>query len=79
MSFKHRCKENHVAHKPSYQSFIKTAQDTIYYFLGYMQNVKTAKPESASVREPRGRKDFADQLKDTWKSCDVLSVNEDNT
>lgn len=44
-----------------------------------MQNVKTAKPESASVREPRGRKDFADQLKDTWKSCDVLSVNEDNT
>lgn len=79
MSFKHRCKENHIGHNLSYQNFGKTAQDPKYYFLGYTQNVKTAKLECHSVREPRGRKDFAGQVKDTWKSCDVLGVNEDST
>lgn len=57
----------------------KIAQDTKYYFLGCIQNVKTAKLECLSVREPRRRKDFSFQLKDSWKSGDVLGVNEDST
>lgn len=79
MSFKHRCKENHVGHNLSCQSFGKIAQDKQYYFLGYIENVRTAKLECLSVREPRGRKDFAGQLKGTWKPCDAVSVNEDST
>lgn len=55
MFFKHRCKENHVGHNLSYQSFGKIAQDKQYCFLGYIQNVETANLECLSVREPRGR------------------------
>lgn len=34
MSFKHKCKQNHVGHNLTYQSFGKTVQGTNYYFLG---------------------------------------------
>lgn len=79
MSLKHRCKENHIGNNLSYQSFGKITQDTKYYFLGCIQNVRTAKLECLSVREPRRRKDFSFQLKDSWKSGDVLRVNDDST